>query len=227
MKFKPNKKQIVAAIAVVYIVIAAFFSRGEIFYVESDVPLEDIVVKCDWVTAFRNLHGGTHSVTQRKALVVKSGEKFSCGLNWFAGITLSFRSSNSLMHPTHIFAYVSRREDEVRIMIAKSKLEMLDEQKAKFESGYWSKDKYMNPGAEYARSLIGCGFPYQYFDYYREVKKVDREHFKKLYHDSILACYKRTFLIRKNFLRGAENYPDADEYIEGMWNHESWSKWNE
>jgi len=224
MKYKLNKKQISVGVAVAYIVLAAFFSRGQSFYVVSDQPLEDIVAICHWSSsAFPGLHGGTHHVTRKKGVVVKSGEIGSCGMNWFAGLTLSFRSYDTLKHPTHDFFYVREREDGVSVVKAKSKLELLDEQKAKFEAGFW--DKFKWPGPEYARNLVGCGFPPGYLSYYSEVKKVDKEHLKQLYGEPIFECLKRTIPIMKKYLRGYENYPSAEEYSDGMWHHDSWRKY--
>lgn len=211
MKSKLNKKQIIAAVAVVYVMLAAFLSRGAPFYVESDEPLEDIVSICHWSSsAFPGLHGGTHHVTRKKGMVVKSGEIASCGMNWFAGLTLSFKTYDTLKHPTHEFFYVREREDGVSVVRAKSKLELLDEKKAKFEAGFW--DKYSYPDSRYANSVKGlCWFPYQYFDYYREEKEIVYDYFKEKYYDSILLCYERVVPILKKYDKSYENITTARE----------------
>ena len=209
--------------AIVYIVLTAFLSRGDNYIVESDKPLEDIVVRCHWSTMLRNLHGGTHSVTQRKSLVVKSGEEFSCGLNWVAGLTLSFRSSSGLMHPTHTFAYVTTRDDGVDIRKPVSKIKQLDDQKAKYEAGFWNEEK--NPFERYYKSLPSCGFPYKYFDYYDEVNGVDMGYFKEKYHDPIFECHKRRYPILKIYDPYTHSkIPSLSERMDRFWNAKEWNK---
>ena len=225
MKSKFNKKQIFAVLAVVYIVLSAFLSRGAPFYVESDEPLEDIVSICHWSSsAFPGLHGGTHHVTRKKGMVVKSGEIASCGMNWFAGLTLSFKTYDTLKHPTHEFFYDKERDDGVSVVRAKSKLELLNEKKAKFEEGFW--DKYRNPKTEYARSFGGCGFGYQYLDYYSEVKQVDKNYFYKKYNGVLLECNQKIYdEVLKYDSVIAERSFNVDKTIKLIWKPEKWRKY--
>ncbi|MCK5002416.1 MAG: hypothetical protein KAJ92_06430 [Gammaproteobacteria bacterium] len=224
MKYKLKKKHIVAITAVAYIVLTAFLSRGDPFYVESDEPLEDIVAICHWSSsAFPGLHGGTHHVTRKKGVVLKSGEIASCGMNWFAGLTLSFKTYDTLKHPTHEFFFDRERDDGVTLVRTKIKLELLDEQKAKFEAGYW--DNYMNPGAEYSRNLAGCGFGYKYLEYYKNVKELNVGYFKNLYHKPMLECISRTFSILKKYQpRASKNFSSAEIWMDKMWESDSWKK---
>ena len=218
------KKTLIAvvSIGIIYMVLTAFLSRGDTYLIESNEPLQDIVIICDWSSSLGTLHGGTHSVTRKKALVVESDKPYNCGINLLAGLSLSFKSSSMAKHPTHTFAYVSTR-DGVIVSKAISKLVILDDLKARFEAGEW--DKYRNPGFEYANNLIGCGFGHQYFDYYSEVKEVDVEHFKKLYHEPMLECMKRTFVITKKYRPAASSQlPSAEVWMEKMWVSESWEK---
>lgn len=220
-EIKINKKKLYAGIGVTYIVLTAFLSRGETFYIESDEPLEDVVAQCHWSSsALSGLNTGSHHVTRKKGVIVKSGEKSSCGMNWYAGLTLSFRTYSTSKHPTHKFFYDKQREDGV-IIKAKSKLDILDDQKAKFESGYW--DKHRNPGAEYLRSLSGCGFPYQYVEYYREVKPIDLVYFKKKYHEDILECHKRRYSIMEKYDPYTfSKIPKLDKRMKLLWENEQW-----
>ena len=224
-KIKINKKKLYAGIGITYIVLTAFLSRGVDVHIESDEPLEDIVIACTWSTSFLSgLHGGSHHVTRRTSQLVNSGEQVGCGMNWYAGLDLSFRSIKGLLHPTHRFLDGGMREDGVQIRNAKSKLELLDELKAKFEAGFW--DKYRNSSLEYARSFGGCGFGHQYLDYYSEVKQVDKNYFYKKYNAFLLECNQNIYEeVFKHDPDIAERSFNVDKAMSNVWNPKGWIKY--
>jgi hypothetical protein len=216
---------------IIFLMVTGCASFGPTLVIETPEPAEDFVVICEWHkrTWLSGGHGGKQRISY-KVNVVASDEEVDCGMNLTGG-----DGSVDIWHPVYMGAGITAKtkseesdrlemiDGVMHIKMNKTKLDILDEQKAKFEAGYW--DRYMNPGAEYARSFTGCSFPHQYFDYYSEAKKVDVAHFKQLYHKPILECFNQTFPIRKQYLRGYENYPTAEDYINGLWKSDTWSKY--
>ncbi len=219
MKAKYKVIVSISAFVLVLILISGYLSRGPTLIIETPQPAQDFVVLCSWSTGSSGFIHGGRSMIAKKPYVISSGEEFSCGFSLKAALALGVPMVQ-VMHPIYWEADVSVENGVKVYRYTKTKLDMLDELKTRFEAGEWA-DR-LNPGAAYARSLVGCGFPHQYFDYYSEVKKVDKDHFKKIYNEPMLECMKRTFPIRKQYLRGFENYPDAEEYIEKMWNNKIW-----
>ena len=196
-------------------------SKGPTIIIETPEPTEDFVVLCNKSKNYIISHGaGSYNVIYN-VRVAKSGEKVDCGY-LFTGEAYS----TSVLHPIYTGDgsqnYV--KDGIKRIVLNKTKLQILDEQKAKFEAGEW--DNHLNPGAQYARNLTGCGFPNQYFDYYKEDKKVDKEHFKKLYHEPMLECFIRSFAITKEYdPQIGTQLPDAYEWMRRLWASDKWSKY--
>ncbi|MFK5950991.1 MAG: hypothetical protein QM500_19740 [Methylococcales bacterium] len=217
------KLHIIIGMCITYMVVTAFLSRGDSYIVESEEPLEDIVVICKWSSELRGLHGGTHSVTKRKGLIVESGEQFSCGFNWFAGLSLSIKSSAYFRHPTHRIDYKKNLTTGVFIYIAKSQLDILDEQKAKFESGYWGKEG--GAGKKYYRSLPVCGISDQYLAYYKHVKEPELKRFIELYNDPILQCLKKRYLVMgEHDPYTLSKIVTVEERMRLFWNKKVWGK---
>ena len=206
---------------------------GPKIVIETPEPAEDFVVLCEWHAErlFSDGHGG-RSLVGDKVFVTKSDAKVDCGINITGGAATA-----NIYHPIYVGAvYVSEKTSEsdmvykkdgvIHVKMNKTKLDILDEQKAKFEAGYW--DKQLNSGAAYARSLTGCGFPHQYFEYYSQVKKVNVEHFQSLYHEPLLKCMRRSFAVTKKYRPNASSQlPSADEWMRKMWESEIWGQWNE
>ncbi|MDH5572811.1 MAG: hypothetical protein OEY89_13680 [Gammaproteobacteria bacterium] len=193
-------------------------SFGPTVRIETPEPAEDFVVVCEWIGG-RGIIAGSGSRESHKVFITESGKEVDCGLGF------SSRNNVQVMHP--LYANMQRSDENgVSVVRPKNKLQILDEQKAKFEAGFW--DKHSDPGAEYADSLVGCGFPHQYSDYYNEVKDVDIERFKLLYNKPISECLRLTMPILKKYkMRKYGGFPDAEYYIERMWDSKKWSKQNE
>lgn len=205
---------------VLFLLATGCASVGPTVVVETPQPAEDIVLVCTKSKDYLlNIHSTSYAVDYNVG-VVKSGEPFDCGV-----LITGRHSGVSVMHPIYVGDRSQNYEKDgvEHIVLNKTKLDLLDEQKAKFEAGYW--DKFKWPGSEYANSLSGCGFDNQYFEYYSEVKGVDVEHFKGLYNTAMLQCMKRSLAIRKKYLRGYKNFPTAEEWMNKLWSSDTWSKY--
>ena len=195
---------------------AACDSVGPTLIIQTDQPAEDFVVICSWSTGIGLAHGGG-SVIDEDVHVIKSGEKLSCGFNPFG------RARKSIMHPVYIGSAV-KIVDGVQVIKQITKLQRLDELKAKFEAGYWG--KFSHPEIEYARSLTGiCGISRDYLEKYSQVKKVSKEHFFMKYNDFFMKCNREKFneiyqyspLVAKDF--------NLERIKKLIWNPQKWSKY--
>lgn len=111
-------------------------------------------------------------------------------------------------------------------------LKKLDEQKAKFEAGYWDDlpapgwDKDKTPAQRYASSIGGCGLNYQYLDYYNQVKRVDKDYFKNKYNNFLIECNNKAFSeILKNDPTLENKVSGFQKRMELIWNSEKWKKY--
>ena len=211
-------------LSVLFLVVTGCASVGPKIVIETPEPAEDFVVLCQWYqkTIFSGGHGGGSKVDQ-DVYVTESGKEVDCGTRLTGGDGLVL-----IYHP--IYSGSGSEDNYTKdgvqhIVMNKTKLDLLDEQKAKFEAGYW--DKNRNPGARYAESLGGCGFSHQYFDYYSQVKKVDKEHFKNLYSDFFLKCKQRVLPIKNKYLQHTYQgkRPSPEKSIENLWNSKGWEKY--
>lgn len=194
-------------------------SFGPTVLIETPEPAEDFVVLCEWYkSSMINLHGSGRSLSYSKVFITESGKEVDCGMSIFGGV-----AGASILHP--LYTNMQGEDvDGVSVIRPKSKLEIIDEQKAKFEAGFW--DKYKNPGFEYANNLVSCGFGHKYLDYYSEAKEVNIGHFKQLYHVPMLKCLSRTFDITKKYRPAASSrLPSAEVWMNKMWESDSWKKY--
>ena len=181
---------------------------------EASEPVEDFVVVCGWYSG-GFLHG-SGSRERYKVFIAESGEEVDCGLGFEAD------NQVQVMHPL----YTNMEGTEVNgitVVRTKNKLQILDKQKEKFEAGFWRNES--DPLKRYFKSLPGCGFPHQYFDYYNEVKNVDMEYFEKKYNDPIYECHKRQYPIIKvydPYVYG-EMSP-LSERMRRFWDAKEWKK---
>jgi hypothetical protein len=193
-------------------------SKGPVVRIETPEPAEDFVVVCKWVkNGLLNIHGGK-KLSDEKVFVTESGKDVDCGISIWGG-----EGGSSVLHPLYTNMQ-AKKINGVSVVRPKTKLQVLDEQRAKFEAGYWN--AYQKPGAEYAQNLVGCGFPHQYFDYYHQVKKIRVEHFRKLYHEPMLDCFNRTFSITKKYdPQIGTQLPSAGEWMTRMWESDMWGEY--
>ena len=116
----------------------------------------------------------------------------------------------------------------------KTKLDLLDEQKAKFEAGYWDElpapgwDKDKSPAERYARSIGGCGFDHQYFEYYSQVKKVEKIYFKKKYNDFFFKCNKMAYeeALKHDPVVADRSY-NVEKTMNAIWSPDVWREHEE
>jgi hypothetical protein len=209
----------ILSLAVLSQLVIGCASFGPTVLIETPKPAQDFVVVCEWyVEPMLKIHGGGQ-LYKRNIYVTESGKEVDCG------VALGGDPLVHVMHPVYWDADVTEQDGFKVYRYTKTKLDHLDEIKARFDAGEY--DKNINPGAEFARRYTGCGFPKQYFDYYSESKPVSKEHFRKLYNDEIYECLNRVIPVWKKYLRGFESYPDAGEYLRGYWNSDTWNSWNE
>ena len=191
---------------------------GPKIMIETDEPADDFVVVCNWFTNL-SLHG-TGSSTGKDVRVVKSGEVVDCGRS------LISRGYVSIMHPVYVLRDINpkEKEDGVEVIRPITRLRRLDENKTKFESGYWN--DFRKPGSRYLSSFMGCGLGAEYLNNYNKVKKVDSEYFRSKYNASILECLRREYqAIEKYDLDASKQLPSVDERIKLLWAKESWKKY--
>ncbi|MDH5388162.1 MAG: hypothetical protein OEY06_06915 [Gammaproteobacteria bacterium] len=193
-------------------------SFGPTVRIETPEPAEDFVVVCGWYSGAGFFHG-SGSEQSHKVLIANSGEVVECGLGFEAD------NQVQVMHPVYWDGTKTVEEGITVYRYTGTKLDYLDKQKEKFEAGFW--DNHRNPGFEYANDIVRCGFPHQYFEYYSEVKKVDKDHFKRLYHESMLECNKRILPILNKY--SAHTYsgsrPNVEESMNNLWESEGWDKY--
>ena len=149
--------------------------------------------------------------------MISSGETVDCGLGYGDSARVE------VWHPVYIEPDIVKHDGVSVYHYTKTKLNKLDELRAKFEAGFWDKERH--PELVYADSLVRCGFPHQYFEYYSKEKNVDVNYFKEKYHQLILQCMEITFPIRKNYLPGYENYPSAKSWVDKYWKSDKWNQY--
>jgi len=205
-----------AAIFTIYLSVMLLVTKGQSIRIETIPVSEDYVIECSWYSSMFVLHGGRSRVATRFA-VINSNETYNCGYSFLAALT----QGHPLVlykHPTYTGSEDGSTEvvDGITVVRPITKIQKLDEQKAKFKAGYW--DKRRNPGWEYLGSIPGCGFPHQYFDHYKQVRGVDIAHFKAVYQKTILECLAKLYIETKLYdPRLAEKLPEPSVRIEKMW----------
>ena len=229
------KREYKTTIIIIIITLMYFgfnLSKGPTLIIKTPEPAEDFLVLCEWYSEsfFKGGHGSGTYRSDYKVIVTESDKKVSCGWSLSGGSRYAH-----IYHPIYLKSFAcnydlcksDRIENDVVIVeIKKTKLDKLDEQKAKFESGFWDKHKW--PGAEYANSLKPwCGFGYQYFDYYKKVKRVDYDRFKNMYYSSVLSCYEKLLPELKKYDKSYKDAPSAEKYIEESWKIDRWENYNE
>ena len=222
-------KKFILLVSFLYITGCA--SIGPTIVIETEEPAEDFVVLCEWQSQslFKGAHGGGTYRSDYKVIVTKSGKEVECGLS-----VGSEKSGLRILHPTLVGNKEQHYEKEgvKHLVYNKTKLDILDEQKAKFEAGYWDKlpvagwDKDKTPTQRYARSIGGCGFGYQYLEYYSQAKEVSKQYFHNKYNDFFLKCNKKAY--KEIFDKDAslkEQLLGVKDRMNSIWNAEEWRKY--
>lgn len=192
---KRLKKTSIVLLVIALIYFGFNLSKGPTLIIKTSEPAEDFVVLCQWNKEglLRGGHGGGTYRSDYKVIVAESEKEISCGWSIWGG-----RGGSKILHPLYTNMQGTLREDGVNVIKPVTKISILGVQKAKFEAGYWDKNKFPGPKSVYLSSLPGCGFPHQYFDYYKEVKKVNVEYFKK-YQEALLECLEKSYIEIKKY----------------------------
>jgi hypothetical protein len=196
-------------------------SFGPKIVIETPVQAEDFVVLCMAEKSHFIGHNASSYDESVKTYVVKSGEKVDCGL------LLGGDGGVRIMHPVYTGdGKQNYTKDGVEhIVFNKTKLDVLDDLKAKFEAGEWDKYKGKFPGPEslYISSLPNCDFGHKYFEYYKESKEINIDHFMNIYHEPLLECFTRKFKeIGKYDPYTARKLPSAEEWMKKIWGSRQW-----
>ena len=203
--------------------IAGCATVGPTIIIETDEPAEDFVVLCKKTKSYLIGHNASGYDVVDNVIVTESGKEVGCGI-----MLGSSKGNVSILHPVYLIEREKNytKDGVEHIVMNKTKLDILDEQKAKFEAGYW--DKYRWPESRYADSVKGiCWFPHQYFDYYREAAPITLEHFKTLYYEPVLQCYRKVVPILKKYDKSYKNMKQAEEYVKGFWVPGKWEQFND
>lgn len=214
-------KRIILLVSFLYITGCA--TVGPKIVIETNEPAEDFVVLCYKTKDYLIGHNASGYDVVDSVIVTESGKEIDCGL-----MLGGSGSRVSVLHPVLVADAKSNyiKDGVEHIVMNKTKLDVLDEQKEKFEAGYWDKDRW--PQSRYADSIKGvCWFPNQYFDYYRKIKSIKLEYFKSLYYEPVLQCYKRVVPILRKYDKSYKNVKEADEYVKGFWESEKWEQFND
>ena len=212
-------KQFVLLISVLYI--TGCTTAGPKIVIETNEPAEDFVVLCYKTKDYLIGHNASGYAVIDSIFVAESGKEVDCGV-----MLGGSGSSVSVLHPVLSSDGKSNytKNGVKHLIYNKTQLDLLDEQKAKFEAGYW--DKYKNPGFEYANSVSGCGISFSYLDKYSKAKKVDKAHFKSLYDKPMSKCLTRLVNVYKKYRpNSSKQYTTGNEWAEKIWNSEKWSKY--
>ena len=208
-----------------FLVVTGCSTVGPKIVIDTPEPAEDFVVLCQWYknTIFGGGHGGKSKVGQ-DIYVTESGKEVDCGISLTGGDGLVL-----IKHPIYVLGdgKANYTKDGVQhIVINKTKLDILDEKKVKFEAKKLIDNSLAS--LEYARSVGAiCGFPHEYFEYYTSIKKPEKTHFQRLYNDDLEECFRRVIPLLNKY--SPNSYPGvrptASEMMKQYWNSKSWNKY--
>ena len=190
-------------------------SFGPTVLIETSEPAEDFVVLCEWyVDPIFEFHGGG-KLSKQNIYIAKSNEEVNCG------VAMGGDALVKVMHPIYSHANINKKNGVTVYNYTKTKLDILDEQKDKFESGYW--DDFKWPGSEYFRSVGGTclgSFDYYYRYYLSAVEHIDFHKFMDTYYLPVLECLTKENMLRsdKRIREGIRlNYIDPEVGLIKWW----------
>lgn len=203
-----------------FLVVTGCATVGPTLIIEPAEPAEDFVVICSWSTGIGVAHGGGSTIDE-DVHVISSGEELSCGVNPFG------RATSSVYHPIYT-GWNTTIVDGVEIIKPITIMQYIDEQKAKFEAGYWDahKGNLYSVHDLYIKTLISCGVSESYLDDYSKVKKVKREYFKQKYNDVIYRCKQKYYEEKiKHDSSVSGRSIDIKYLMDKQWEPARWSKY--
>ena len=175
--------------------------------IETEKPVSDFVVECQWFSDFLNLHGGKKQV-KNKVFVASSGEEIDCG--W----ALYGDASAMIFHPlymTHYGCTYSKGCDSPYQEVVEGVLHLypvsIDKQLELFKQEL--KDEKLR---QRLKGFLGAHFHDNYFRYYRKVKKVDMNYFRATYSEDL----EKYWIKVREILFGYESF-DPAAAVESYW----------
>jgi len=208
-----NNYKNILLLCLVVMMLPGCASFGPTIRIETPEPAEDFVVLCEWhKAALIDFHGGGMKRSDWKAFVTESSKEMDCGVSFGGG-----DGSVSVKHPVYWSADISEVDGITVYKYTKTRLDRLDELEHQFKTGYF--DKFNWPGSKYANYVRSvCGFPHQYFKYYRESgEEINISLFKKAYDQPMLECLERTYAVLKKYYRGFSKDANARKSMDEKW----------
>jgi len=177
--------------------------------IDTDEPVGDFVIRCQWHSDFLNLHGGKKLVKE-KVFVTASGKPTDCGWSLFGE-----GPSAEVMHPLYVTvlgcAFDSMCNtpyssyDENSITIRPVSIEQHLDELVKQHQG--------DDLSQAVKGFVAAHFDKAYFRYYRSVKKIDMAYFRETYTERLKQFWQRA-ISTNAFGKGLS---DPDVAIEAYW----------
>lgn len=181
-----NSVVITSILIVTYLFITAHIFSHDSILIETDEPIDDIVIICLWSSVFESLHGG-YTITKRKSIVTKSGVKASCGIDWLAGVSFSRAVSyNYTLHPTYTISGKRSRYGTINATV----MEKATVTFTNLEDEYNKSDQGSSKFAlkHFLEKMKRCGISTRYLENYNKTKSPDYITLKNRYYDDIYEC---------------------------------------
>jgi len=118
-----------------FIAITGCATVGPTVLIEAPQPANDFVVVCRWTKVpLLAVHGGGQ-ITDEDVYVTSSGETIECGYGY------GDSASVLVMHPAYADPEVVKTDGTSVYKYNKTKLDVLNDLKVKFEAGFWGYEK--------------------------------------------------------------------------------------
>lgn len=166
--------------------------------INTDKPMDDFVVICEWHSDFLSLHGGAKQVKE-SSFIASSGKDYACGTSLYGDGPLVTVSHPLYMTTLGCIGKKCRQKEGNTIFVKpRLKMDYLNELEIKFHKGeiktvrtdYAKYRSFVNK----LRSFCMTGFPY-YIGRDPTTTKSDIERLKKEYYEPILQCRKKVHRI--------------------------------
>ena len=182
--------------------------------IDTEKPVSDFVIVCQWYSDFLSLHGGGKRV-YHKVFVASSGEEIDCGWALYGDASAEIRHP---LYMTHYGCTYSKGCDSPYQKIVGGVLHLypisIDKHLDTIKQEHKGNDKELRFRL---LGFLGAHFHQHYFRYYRKVKKVNMDYFRATYNDDLV----------KFWVKVKKTYPFGDELSEPAVAAESYWKRNE
>jgi len=182
--------------------------------IETEKPVSDFVVVCQWYSDFINLHGGKKRV-KHKLFVASSGEEVDCGWALYGDASVEIKHPLYLTHHGCTYSEIC---DSPYQKVVGDILHMypisIDKHLDTIKQEQKGNDKELR---YHVLGFVAAHFNDNYFSSYRKVKTVDMDYFRATYNDDLVNFW---FKVKNTF-------PFGDELSEPAVAVESYWKRNE